>query len=65
MNYLLDNVICNVDIHAVNFNLHSKCDLASEMWLQLDLATEFRSDLGDSVDWVRKLLANLNPKKSL
>ena len=30
------------------------CDQASDLWQQLDLTSEFESDLRDTVDWGRK-----------
>ena len=32
----------------------SKCDQASDMWQQLELAPELESDLRDTVDWGKK-----------
>ena len=34
--------------------LYSKCDLASDMWQQLELAAELECDLRDTVDWGKK-----------
>ena len=31
--------------------LYSKCDQASDLWQQLELASELESDLQDTVDW--------------
>ena len=44
INDLSDNVICNIDIHADDTTLYSKCDQASDLWQQLDLASELKSD---------------------
>ena len=33
--------------------LYSKCDQASDLWQQLELASEVESDLPDTVDWGR------------
>ena len=35
--------------------LFSKCDQASDLWQQLELASELESDLRDTMDWGRKL----------
>ena len=40
-----DNVICNIAIYAEDITLHSKCDQASDLWRQLELASELESDL--------------------
>ena len=53
INDLPDNIICDIAICADNTTLYSKCDRASDLWQQLELASEFESDLGDTVDWVR------------
>ena len=31
--------------------LYSKCDQASDLWQQLELAPELESDLRDTMDW--------------
>ena len=45
INDLLDNVICNIAIYADDTTLYSKCDQASDLWQQLELASELESDL--------------------
>ena len=50
-NELPDSVICNIAIYADDTTLYSKCDQASDMWQQLELASELESDLRDTVDW--------------
>ena len=47
---LPDDVICNIAIYADNTTLYSKCDQASDLWQQLELAFELESDLQDTVD---------------
>ena len=47
---LPDDVICNIAIYADNTTLYSKCDQASHLWQQLELAFELESDLQDTVD---------------
>ena len=42
---LPDNVICDIAIYADDTVLYSKCDQTSDMWQQLELASEFESDL--------------------
>ena len=45
INYLPDDVISNIAIYADDTTLYSKCDQASDLWQQLELATELPSDL--------------------
>ena len=41
--------------------LHSKCDQASsDLWQQLELASEVESDLEDTLDWGKKWLVDFN-----
>ena len=47
---LPDDVICNTAIYAVDSTLYSKCDQVSDLWWQLELASELESDLRDTVD---------------
>ena len=42
---LPDDVICNIAIYADDTTLYSKCDKASNLWQQLELASELESDL--------------------
>ena len=51
INDLPDNVICDIAIYADHTTLYSKCDWASDLWHQLELASEPESDLQDTVDW--------------
>ena len=64
INDLLDDVICNIAIYADDTTLYSKCDQASDLWQQLELASEFESDLRDTVDWCRKWLVGFNAGKT-
>ena len=45
INDLPDNVICNIAIYADDTTLYSKCDQASDLWQQLELASELECDL--------------------
>ena len=45
VNDLPDDVICNIAIYADDTTLYSKCDQASNLWQQLELASELESDL--------------------
>ena len=43
---------------------YSKCDQASDLWQQLELSSELKSDLQDTVDWGRKWLVDANTGKT-
>ena len=45
LNGLPDDVICDIGIYADDTTLCSKCDQASDLWQQLELASELESDL--------------------
>ena len=64
INDLPDDVICNIAIYADDTTLYSKCDQASDLWQQLELASELESDLRDTVDWRRKWLVDFNAGKT-
>ena len=53
-----DSVICNTAIDPDDAFLYSRFQISvigiSDMWQQLDLASELKSDLQDTVDWSRK-----------
>ena len=48
INDLPDDVICNIGICADDTTLYSKCDQASDLWRQLELASVLESDLQDT-----------------
>ena len=50
-NELPGDIVCNI---AIDTPLYSKYDKASDLWQQLELASELESDLQDTVDWGRK-----------
>ena len=64
INDLPDDVICIIGIYADDTTLYSRCDQASDLWQQLELASELESDLRDTVDWGRKRLVDLNAGKT-
>ena len=64
INDLPDDVICNIAIYADDITLYFKCDLASNLWQQLELASELESDLRDTVDWGRKWLVDFSAGKT-
>ena len=45
INDLLDDAICNIAICADDTTLYSDCDEVSDLWQQLELASELESDL--------------------
>ena len=56
INDLPDDVIWNIAIYADDNIFYSNCDQASNLWQQLELASELESDLWDTVDLGRKTL---------
>ena len=64
INDLPDDVICNIAIYADDTTLYSKCNQASDLWQQLELASELESDLRDTVNWGRKWLVDFNAGKT-
>ena len=50
INDLPDNVICNIAICADDTTLYPKCDQVSDLQQQLELTSELKSDLQDTVD---------------
>ena len=65
INDLPDDVICDTAIYADDTTLYSKCDQASDLWQQLELASELESGLRDTVDWGKKWLVDFNAGKTL
>ena len=61
---LPDIVISDIAIYADDTTLYSKCDQASDLWQQLELASELESDLQDTVDWGKKWLVDFNVGKT-
>ena len=45
INDLHDDVICNIAIYADDTTLYCKCNQASDLWQQYELASELESDL--------------------
>ena len=64
INHLPDDVICDIAIYADETTLYSKCNRASDLWQQLELASELESDLRDTVDWGKKWLVDFNVGKT-
>ena len=64
INDLPDDVICDIAIYSDDTTLYSKCDQASYMWQQLELASKLESDLRDTEDWGKKWLVDFNVGKT-
>ena len=56
----LPDVICNIAIYTDDATLYSKYDQASDLWQQLELASELESDIRDTVEWGRRCLVDFN-----
>ena len=54
INDLPDDIIGNIAIYGNDTTLFSKCDQGSDLWQQLELASELESDLRSNVDWGKK-----------
>ena len=64
INDLPDDVICNIAMYADETNLYCNCNQASDLWQQLEWASELESDLRDTVDWGKKWLVAFNAGKT-
>ena len=65
INDLPEDVIGDIAIYADDTALYSRCDQASDLWQQLELASELESDLRDTVDWGKKWFVDFNAGKTL
>ena len=50
INDLAEGFICSITIHDDITTVCSKCDQGSDLWWQLQLASELQSDLQDIVE---------------
>ena len=64
INNIPDDVTCDIATYADDTTLYSKCDQASDLWQQLELAFELESDLRDTVDWGKKWHVDFNVGKT-
>ena len=64
INDLPDDVTCNIAIYADDTTLCSKCGQASDLWQQLELASELESDLQPTVDWGRQWFVDFSAGKT-
>ena len=58
-----DDLIWNIAIYADNTTLFCKCDQASGLSQQLELATKLEFDLPDTMDWDKKWFFDFNAGK--
>ena len=63
INELPDDFICNIAIYADDNNLYYECAKESVLWQELELSSELKSDLQDTVDWSKKWLVDFNAGK--
>ena len=61
INDLPDDIVCDIDIYADDASLYSKCDQASDLWQQLELASELASELWT---WGKKWPVDLSAGKT-
>ena len=64
INDFLDDVISDIAIYADDTIPCSKCDRASDLCQQLELASELESDLRDTVAWSKKWFDDLSATKT-
>ena len=64
INDLPDDVVCDIAIYTDDTSIYSKCDQASDLWQQLELAPELESDLRDTADRGKKWLVDFNAGKT-
>ena len=64
INDLPDDVICDIAIYADDATLYFKSDQASDLWQQLEFASELESNLRDTVDWGRNWFVDFNTGKT-
>ena len=53
-----------IAIYADATTLYSKCDLASDLWQEYELASKLESDIRDTVHWGKKWLVGFNAGKT-
>ena len=59
-----DDVICDITVYTDDATLYSKCDQASDLWQQLELASKFEFDLWDTVDRAKKWFYDFSAAKT-
>ena len=64
INDLSDDVMCNIGIYAEDTTLYSKCDQASDLWQQFELASELESELRNTLNSGKNWLVDFNAGKT-
>ena len=64
INYIPDDVICNIAIYVDETIVHCKYDQAFDLWQQLLLTSELESDHLDTELWSSKWLADFSTGKT-
>ena len=64
INDLPDDVNCNIAIYADDTTLYSKCDQTSDLWQQLELASELEFDLRGTMVWGKMMLVDFSTGKT-
>ena len=64
INDLPDDITCDIAIYADDTTLYFKCDRASDLWQQLELASELESDMRCTVDLGKKWPVDFNAGKT-
>ena len=64
INDLPYDVICDIAIYVDDTILYSRCDQVSDLRQQLEVVSQLKSDLRDTVDWGRKWLVDFNAGKT-
>ena len=55
-----DDIICNIATYAADTTLYSICDQASDLWQQLEWASDLEFNLWGTVHWASKWLVDFN-----
>ena len=58
-----DDVICSIAIYADDTTPYSKCHQASDLWQQLEFASELNLNY-ETIEWGRKWLVDFNAGKT-
>ena len=59
-----DDLICDTAMYVDGTTLYFKCDQGSDLWQQLELASELESDLWNTIGWDRKWLVDFSAGKT-
>ena len=60
-----DDVICDIAIYTDDTTLYSKCDQIFDLWQQLELASQLKYDLQDTMGWGKKWLVKISMLRKL